>query len=288
MFENLNQPYSFNNNFKHNVRTISFVSMGFMLIVLYFQPFGINFLSSARNGYFVLIMGLISAGVLLFNTLFLPGLFPKLFESEKWTIKKELIWNTSMFIWLVAGFALAAYIFGIESFRNMSLFRSGALAVIPMLLFNLMNYNRSLKTKVTHMIDSGRHWLSEERNQQSASPKTEDKITIGSENGKDTFSGEVKNIILIHSASNYIEIFFRDGILVKRQLLRQTLTSAEKIMKGFPNMKKCHRSSLVNINQVNRVSGSYPNISLQVDGLDFLIPVSRQHFSYFRNLLITR
>ena len=44
MFENLNQPYLFNNNFKHSVKTIGLVGMGFVLLVLYFQPFGINFL----------------------------------------------------------------------------------------------------------------------------------------------------------------------------------------------------------------------------------------------------
>ena len=52
MFENLNQPYPFNNNFKHNVKTIGLVGMGFVLLVLYFQPFGINFLKSEHDGYF--------------------------------------------------------------------------------------------------------------------------------------------------------------------------------------------------------------------------------------------
>ena len=68
MFDNLNQPYPFNNNFKHNLRTIAFVCMGFVLIMLYFQPFGINFLASPKNGYFVLAMGLLSAANFFFNT----------------------------------------------------------------------------------------------------------------------------------------------------------------------------------------------------------------------------
>ena len=62
MFENLNQPYPFNNNFKHNVKTIGLVGMGFVLLVLYFQPFGINFLRSERDGYFVLGMGMLGSG----------------------------------------------------------------------------------------------------------------------------------------------------------------------------------------------------------------------------------
>lgn len=286
MFENLNQPYPFNNNFKHNLRTISFVSMGFMLIVLYFQPFGINFLSSARNGYFVLIMGLISAATFFISTLILPGMFPVLFESSRWTIRKELIWNACMFAVLIAGFALAAFLFRISSFQSLTLFRSGALAVLPLLLFNLFNYNRSLKAKVVHMIDSGRHWLGEER--KSTDTQQDQKIIIPSENGKESFTGELKNIILIQSASNYIEIYSRDGAVIRRQLLRQTLTYAENLMKAFPVIQKCRRGSLVNIDQVEKVTGTYPNIALKVDGLDFQIPVARQLVPHFRKLLVVK
>ena len=83
MFENLNQPYPFHNNFKHNLRTITLVSMGFMLITLYFQPFGIDFLDSRKDGYFVLVLGLVSAATFFISTLVMPGLLPRLFESSR-------------------------------------------------------------------------------------------------------------------------------------------------------------------------------------------------------------
>jgi hypothetical protein len=286
MFENLNQPYSFNNNFKHNLRTISFVSMGFMLIVLYFQPFGINFLSSALNGYFVLIMGLISAATFFVSTLIMPGLFPRLFESARWTIKKELIWNSCMFVILIAGFALAAYIFKISSFQSLTLFRSGALAVLPLVLFNLLNYNRSLKTKVVQVIDSGRHWLAEERKTQ-VNPEGEDILLI-SENGKETYTGGIGNIVLIQSASNYIEIFYRSGNEIRKQLIRQTLSTVEKLLKSTPNIRKCHRCCLVNTDQIDRIIGTSPNVMLEINDLGFSIPVSRQRVSEFRKVLINK
>ena len=109
MFENLNQPYQFNNNFKHNARTILLVSMGFILIVLYIQPLGINFLKSEHDGYFVLGAGLLTAATLFLNTLIFPGMFPELFDPSKWTIRKELIWNAWMFSNLFALFTLMAW-----------------------------------------------------------------------------------------------------------------------------------------------------------------------------------
>ncbi len=286
MFENLNQPYPFNNNFKHNLRTIAFVCMGFMLIMLYFQPFGINFLASSKDGYFVLVIGLVSAATFFFNTLILPGLFPKIFESARWTVRKELIWNVGMFAVLITGFTLTALFFRILSFQSLTVFRSGALALLPLILFNLVNYNNSLKTKVVQVFDSGRHWLAEERKGGHSSPDVT--IKLESENGKEVFEVELKNIVLVQSASNYIEIFYREGALIRKQMIRQTLSAAESVLSGFHTIKKCHRCCLVNTDQVSRLTGASPNYTLEVNGLEFRIPISRQNVSRFRKILSSR
>ena len=287
MFENLNQPYPFNNNFKHNLRTIAFVCMGFMLITLYFQPFGINFLASPKDGYFVLIIGLVSAANFFFNTLFLPGLFPKIFETERWTVRKEMIWNAWMFAILVLGFTLTAKVFRISGMESLTFFRSAALALLPLVLFNLSNYNNSLKSKVSQVIDSGRHWLAEERKGVHALP-TSEQIRIESDNGKEVFEEDLKNIILIQSASNYIEIFYREGAVVRKQMIRQTLSKVESQLSGFHNIKKCHRCCIVNINQVSRLTGISPNYTLEANGLDFRIPIARQNVTKFRKLISSK
>ena len=283
MFENLAQPYPFNNNFKHNLRTISFVCMGFMLIMLYFQPFGINFLASPRDGYFVLIIGLVSAATFFLNTLFLPGLFPKLFESDRWTVRKELIWNVWMFAIMIVGFTLTAMVFRISGMESLTVFRSGALALLPLVLFNLANYNNSLKSKVTQVIDSGRHWLAEER--KGIHSIVNEHVRIESENSKEVFETDLKNIVLIQSASNYIEIFYREGTVVRKQMIRQTLSKVESLLSDFQNIIKCHRCCLVNIDQVSRLTGISPNYTLEANGLDFRIPLSRQNVTKFRKLL---
>jgi hypothetical protein len=283
MFENLNQSYPFNNNFKHNLRTIAFVCMGFMLIVLYFQPFGINFLASAKDGYFVLAIGIVSAATLFFNTLILPGLFPRLFDSALWTIRKELVWNAGIFAFLILGFILTAQFFTIPSLKSHPVFGAGALALLPLVLFNLLNYNNSLKAKVVQVIDSGRLWLAEER--KSTALTGDERVHIESENGKDVFDEELKNLVLIQSASNYIEIFYRGNAVIHKQMIRQTLSYVESHLKDFPGIKKCHRCCLVNMHQIARLTGTYPNCSLEVEGLGFRIPVARQKIAEFRKLL---
>jgi len=283
MFENLNQPYPFNNNFKHNLRTIAFVCMGFMLIALYFQPFGINFLASQKDGYFILVIGLLSAAIFFLNNVILPGLLPKLFESEQWTIRKELLWNVWLFALLITAFTLTARFFGISSMDSLTFFRSGALALLPIILFNLVNYNNSLKTKVTQVFDSGRHWITEEM--KGTHDQNTEAVRIESDNGKDVFEDSLKNIVLIQSASNYVEIYYREGAFVRKKMIRQTLNNVETLLSKFSDIKKSHRRCLVNVTQLTRLVGTSPSFSLEAKGLDFQIPISRQNVSKFRKLL---
>lgn len=287
MFENLNHPYPFNNNFKHNLRTIVMVSMGFMLLMLYFQPFGVNFLESDSDGYFVLAAGMLNALVLFVSTLILPGMFPVLFDTKRWTIRKELIWNASMFVMLAVSFALTALLFNIQGMVSLPLFRSGALALLPLVLFNIVNYNTALKEKFRKAIDSGKQWLSDE-SEATRLEKEEQKIIIQSENGKEVFKKNLKDIVLIQSASNYIEIFYREHASIRKRLLRKTLHAVENHLAEFDAIKKCHRCCLVNMDQIKQLVGAPSNYFLEVDGLDFRIPLSRHKVAEFKKLLALR
>jgi len=285
MFENLNQPYQFNNNFKHNARTILLVSMGFILIVLYIQPMGINFLKSEHDGYFVLGAGLLSAATLFLNTLILPGIFPKLFDPAKWTIKKELIWNFWMFINLFVVFYLLAWLAKTASYTDLPYFRTGALSLLPLILFNLISYNLSLKMKVVNMIDSGKSWLKEEMNAFQKEPDQES-VHLVAENKKQAFAEEVERVLLIHSSGNYVEIYWIDRKqTVRKRLFRQSFTYVEKALESSDVMLKCHRCWMVNINKVNRLKRLTNGYHLELDRLEFTVPVSRNWVSLFKEKL---
>jgi len=280
MFENLNQSYPFNNNFKHSVRTIGLVSMGFVLIVLYFQPFGINFLQSVNDAYFVLAAGILTALTLFGNSLFLPGMLPSVFDSSKWTIRKEMIWNIWLFINLYFIFFLLAIYVREKNFTDLPVFRIGALALLPLVLFNLINYNLSLKEKVVSVIDSGRHWFEEKQ----VSVKAPD-IKILAENGKDTFTAPGNAVQLFHSSGNYIEIYFRQNGTNRKKLFRQTLGFVEEHLPDPLKFKKCHRCWLVNMNKVKSLSRNSKGYFLQMEDVDLKIPVSRYYISVFREAL---
>jgi hypothetical protein len=285
MFENLNQPYQFNNNFKHNARTILLVSMGFILIVLYIQPLGINFLKSEHDGYFVLGAGLLTAATLFLNTLILPGIFPRLFNPERWTIRKELIWNFWMFINLFVVFTMMAWLAKTTSYTDLPYFRTGALSLLPLILFNLISYNLSLKMKVFGMIDTGKSWLKEEINA-FQNIQGQESVNLVAENKRQAFAEEVERVILIHSSGNYVEIYWIDRKLaVRKRLFRQSFTNVEKTLETSEVMLKCHRCWMVNVNKVKKMKRSSNGYHLEMDGLEFTVPVSRNWVTVFKEKL---
>ena len=285
MFENLNQPYQFNNNFKHNARTILLVSMGFILIVLYIQPMGINFLKSEHDGYFVLGAGLLSAATLFLNTLILPGIFTRIFDPAKWTIRKELIWNLWMFLNLFVVFYLLAWLAKTVSYTDLPFFRTGALSLLPLILFNLISYNLSLKMKVVNMIDSGKSWLKEEMNAFQKEPDQES-VHLVAENRKQAFAEEVERVLLIHSSGNYVEIYWIDRKqTIRKRLFRQSFTNVEKTLESSDVMIKCHRCWMVNINKVTKLKRLTNGYHLELDRLEFTVPISRNWVSLFKEKL---
>ena len=282
MFENLNQSYPFNNNFKHNVKTIGLVAMGFVLLVLYFQPFGINFLKSEHDGYFVLGAGFMSAGTLFANTLILPGIMPKVFDSSKWTIRKEMVWNVWLFSNLFVIFSFMAWFVKQIEFTDLPIFRTGALALLPLVLFNLISYNHSLKDKMVNVLDNSRkHWFGEEK----PVPVLNHDLKLSAENGKDVFSARMEDILVFHSSGNYIEIFWMDNQTRRKKLFRQTFAFVEQYMKDKPDFKKCHRCWLVNLKKIETLSGNSKGYFVEMNKLGFKIPISRNYISTFRDLL---
>lgn len=307
MFENLNQPYIFNNNFKHSLKTISLVTMAYMLIVLYFQPFGINFMNSAGDRYFVLGSGIITALTFFLDTQVLQGVFPKTFDPKLWTIKKEIIQNICMFIFLSASFGLLDYLLKHRYLEQpMSLVFSCALALLPLALFNLSNYNNSLKMKVVKVIDSGKQWLAEEKKHlesvkskqendsesvavespgSTVEPEGSEQVVFTSENRKETATYNVNDIILLRSDGNYVEIYSRSGKAVSKKLIRQTLSNLEGTLSGFPQFIRPHRCYLVNTAYYKKLSQASGNYMLSLYWLDFDIPVSRNKYSELRKLM---
>ncbi|MEN8186183.1 MAG: LytTR family DNA-binding domain-containing protein [Bacteroidota bacterium] len=100
-------------------------------------------------------------------------------------------------------------------------------------------------------------------------------------NKSERFTLKQKDILFSRSENNYVFIYYLDDDLVKKIMLRNTLS---KIQKQAPFLIKSHRSYLVNPARIESLKGKSQNATLQLKSFDEKIPVSKTYFNSIQDL----
>ena len=101
------------------------------------------------------------------------------------------------------------------------------------------------------------------------------RIAIPSENGKEDVVLPAAELLYIRSSGNYLEVFHGGAKQVGRKVVRGSLKRTEEALAGVPGMKRCHKSHIVNLARVERVSGNAQGYHLHFRGTAETVPVSR-------------
>lgn len=100
-------------------------------------------------------------------------------------------------------------------------------------------------------------------------------VSISSENLKVHFQVRSSDLLFIKSADNYIEVFFRSGQQIEKQLVRKSLKDVEEELQPVDLLVRCHRSYLVNPGNIDQVRKTGSKIELRIYGM--AIPVSKKY-----------
>ena len=90
-------------------------------------------------------------------------------------------------------------------------------------------------------------------------------------------SVDLNKIKCLKSSGNYVELFTEDDSRIKKILLRISLKKIQEQLKNYSEFKSCHRSYVVNSNHIFQILGNARNFRLQIEDLNFKIPVSRDY-----------
>lgn len=268
MLEFIKKPYPFNDDLKRNAKIIFFISISIFAFLWLFQPLDINALENRDKLYLVMGLGAITFLSLSVNLLVLPSLLPQIFLHREWKIWKEIIWNLWLLFTIAFGYFIMYKILGILGVDLYMIAKLLLIAIIPLTLLIVFNQNRLLKLHLKTAYD-----LNEKL--KSNKEESEKLVHFDSEYQKDKLSIKARFLLLIRSADNYIEIFWQEGNVVNKQLIRSTLLKAQELLSDYNYIFKCHRSYIVNINYIDRVEGNSQGYKLFFDQLDFEVPVSK-------------
>lgn len=109
------------------------------------------------------------------------------------------------------------------------------------------------------------------------SPGTDVEIEFVSENKSEYFQLALEQIMLIKSASNYIEVIYKAGEKISRRLIRNTIKNTEEIFSKYPTLVRCHRSCIVNKNYIQKLEKGNDGLKLVLFDYPQEVHVSRQY-----------
>ncbi|MBN2172656.1 MAG: LytTR family transcriptional regulator [Bacteroidales bacterium] len=278
MLEFLNKPYPFNDDLKQNTRIIFFISVGVFMFLFLFQPLDIDAMAT-RDKYLLAIgLGVITFLSFSLNLLILPSLFPKIFHGTSWNVKKEILWELWIMFTVGFGYFLYYKTFGIMEFGFDMIIKMILIAVVPTSVLIVFNRNRLLRSHLKSAVELNKK-LKEHKS------KSNKLVHFESDYQKDNLSIKVSLILFVRSANNYIEVFWKEGQAVKSQMVRNSLTKAEELLKESKFIFKCHRSYLANVNHIEKIEGSSQGYRLFFENIDFPVPVSKNYTQKLQELI---
>ena len=280
----LQKPYYLEEDTKKNWIKIFFLSAFVFFFLFVFRPFQIN---EYLGNTFLLVLGysIVTFATTVLFILLLPKIFPRWFNPEEWTTAKEIIHILSLIFVIGLGNALySAQAQIISSFQAGLLYfelYTFAVAVIPVVFIVLF----------TEKKDAMRHdLLSEEIMQRGILHKEEEvpqpmRFRLQAQNGKDSIEVNPEHILYVKSDANYVEVFSHIEQAIQKQLLRNTLTVVENQLQAQGRFFRCHKSYIINLEQVERVSGNAQGLKVHLAQLEEVVPVSRKNNGILKELL---
>lgn len=263
-------------------RLLSIIGVGafIALFLVYFQPFGTANGNYPNKSAFLLGYGVAVIITMLLFEFMLNRLFFNEQRQESWTIGKQILLTL-----LEISLVIVACYFYKQCFFKLSVTRRDlfyfykiafAVALSPIIIIELVQHIFHLR-KNQIAAASINNQLSQEAPKEKIEETTR-VLLLMAENAKDSFSVNENDLCYIQSADNYAEIVYLEGDEQKKEILRNSLQRleqqiGEQLHKS--SIIRCHRSFLVNIDQILSISGNSQGYKLHLKNGEFAIPISR-------------
>ncbi len=268
------RPYPLVNRLQDKALLVVVFALFTYVFLLLYQPFGAAEIQYSRS---IFLLGFAGSVLLAlgFNYFLLPQLFRSIFQPEHWQIKKEICYIA----WSFCLVALLNYWYNSTIGKDIA-------PQYSLLQFLGITFSVGIFPLFGQIFLTERY-LSR-RNQEQAEALVQQKL--GQHSPKPTLpllriqaetlrSGPLDipldNFLFATSDSNYSTVFYLQEGQVKRQLLRLSLKNIAEQLQSFDAIVRCHRSYIINKNQIENINGNARSLNIQLAHYKPLIPVSR-------------
>ena len=275
MISLLSQPYPHNALYSRYWLLVSAGAGLFVaLFLIVFQPFGASYWQHPDKNWILAGYGLVTFTCLAGISLIMPVLFRNWYSEANWTVGKEIFGVVIVLVVISVGNWLYSQLFFVSSFQFKELFVwigiTVAIGIIPTTIITLLDYTRLQRKYATDKLEI------KTNTEKHPTPKSQETITLIAENLKDTFSLSPDELLFIESASNYSEVVFLKEHNLQKMLIRSSLSRLEEQIQNS-DIVRCHRSFIVNLKQVAKITGNAQGYKLQLKNVGYPLPVARRY-----------
>lgn len=264
-----NKPYYLIDNFGVKLSMVLGVGAFTYLFLLIFQPYGIHEAIEA-NPFLITGYGFLVSFSLFITYFILPKTFSFFFSVKSWTVKKEatfllisfLIISTTNYFYHINFVTQYMPTFSFLKFVAVVL----SIGVFPV-FFIIFMVERHLFRK---------HNVPTKEVIQNIRKEKKEIVSIPSDNIKEApFVFDIDSILYAQSNNNYTTILYIENQKVKKKLMRITLKKVAIILEQYPQFVRCHRSYLVNKNEISKIEGNARSLQVHFNLIEDIVPVSR-------------
>ena len=259
------------------------VILGLLVYVILasFHPFGLHSVPTPKRYFVEMGFGFITFAIVATNMFLLPKLFPKFFYEDNYKVYLDVIFTLLTVAIISIGNTLFLHFLDFIDlsipYISMSILYTTLVGIFPVFFLTLMKYNRYLKQNLK---DAAEISSAINAKDQAEDSRTVYKFTGLSDN--DTIEVDSNKILFVQSQRNYIQFFYNKNDNCTSKLIRATMKEVEESLTEFPNLQRCHRSYIVNIDKIKSIDGDSLGYNLHLDNCTEPVPVSRSYTKIFK------
>jgi hypothetical protein len=279
----IKQPYPVLGNKWSSTFFIGLFVGAFMLV---FQPFGASSIRLPYKNLILLGFGIVTMLMVGINLLLIEPLARKVFRIKNLTIGKGFIWE----LWIIFTIGIANYMYDMlisqSTFKwlyfSIYQFYTLTLGIIIIIIHIGFTYRHMLNKYLNEAQNLNQNISG---NKQTATNQSDSLITLVPDNNKTPLEIALSGLLAVESTANYIQVYYlKDNILQKTEL-RSSLKKAEQTLAAYPEVVRCHRAFLVNVNNISTVNGNSQGLLLNMCNTDIKIPVSRTYTKQLKDIV---
>ena len=252
----LKHSYPFDPSIKHHVLIALGLALWVFVFLYFTEPLDVNELGTDEKLLYMPLYGVFASFCYLITLPFQYWLFKR--SHQQWTVGTELI----QFLFLIVmGFIITRcvyYYIVVDSdpyaytvaYYATAIYLPVALTVFPIVAIGRWSFGKYKEKRLEN-----------------------DKIEIQGTGNYESLRLQLNDLICVQSSDNYVEVTFKEGELLKTQLIRNKLTAVEE---QRPELIRTHRSFLINAYHFRQWKTGNRKVNVMLTG-DLEVPVSKTY-----------